>query len=122
MKNMVTATLGAFLFVGASMAFAASGTLVEGVEKGINLVYYLKLLALATFYLAGLFLAGTGIWSMVKSMKPNSQENIGVAIGKFFLGVLLCILPSLIGLTANTFFDGSSSETSTAIKTKGDSF
>jgi hypothetical protein len=96
--------------------------LVSSVKKGIDLIYYLKLMALAAFYLAGLFLAGTGLWSAVKSMKPNSQENIGVAIGKFFLGVLLCVLPSFIGLTADTFMDGGSTNSKAGITTKGSTF
>jgi hypothetical protein len=101
---------------------ANANTLVTGVNKGIGLIYVLKLMALAAFYLAGLFLAGTGLWSAVKSMKPNSQENIGVAIGKFFLGVLLCVLPSFIGLTADTFMDGGSTNSKAGITTKGDEF
>jgi hypothetical protein len=101
---------------------ASANTLVTGVEKGIDLIYVLKLMALAAFYLGGLFLAGTGLWSAVKSMKPNSQENVGVAIGKFFLGVLLCVLPSFIGLTADTFMDGGSTNSDAGIKTTGSTF
>jgi hypothetical protein len=101
---------------------ANANTLVTGVTKGIGLIYVLKLMALAAFYLGGLFLAGTGLWSAVKSMKPNSQENIGVAIGKFFLGVLLCVLPSFIGLTADTFMDGGSNDSNAGIKDEGKDF
>jgi hypothetical protein len=125
-KVLRLATIIAFVAV-SSFAMAndvGSGKedLVSSVKKSIDLIYYLKLMALAAFYLAGLFLAGTGLWSAVKSMKPNSQENIGVAIGKFFLGVLLCVLPSFIGLTADTFMAGGSTNSKAGITTTGSTF
>jgi hypothetical protein len=114
--------LAAIIVLVAASSFATAETLVDSVTKGIGLIYVLKLMALAAFYLAGLFLAGTGLWSAVKSMKPNSQENIGVAIGKFFLGVLLCVLPSFIGLTAGTFMSSGSTDSADGIKDQGKDF
>lgn len=84
----------------------------------INLAQTGKLLLLAVFYLGGLGLAGYGAWTIYKALKPNSQESFGLGSGMFVVGVVLCILPSMIGLTANTAIGGDGqTQTSNAITT-----
>jgi len=126
-RNVKRALVAGALIVGPAVAMAtegggSGGSLIDATKNAINFIFFLKLLAMAAFYGFGLFYAGTGIMSLVKSLKPNSQENVGVAIGKFFLGVVLCILPTAIGLTANTFQSGAGSTAQGGITTKGDSF
>ena len=117
--------LGTLLVAGSTLAFAKSGgedNLIGGIEKGLELIYYVKLLFLAAFYAGGLFYGGSGILSLIKSLKPNSQENVGQALGKFGLGVVLCILPTAIGLTASTFSGGGGAAAKAGIETQGDKF
>jgi len=119
------------LFAGAAMilfsGFAAANgstdeSLVTAVQKGINLVFFLKLGAMAIFFLAGAYFAGTGIMDIAKSTKQGQNESPLIGIAKFGIGVALCVLPFVIGLTANTFLDGGSSQATENIQTQGDSF
>ena len=86
-----------------AIVFAADAADLNSVGQNfIGLAQTGKLLLLAFFYLGGLGLAGMGAWTIYKALKPNSQENFGLGAGMFVVGVVLCILPSMIGLTANT--------------------
>ena len=117
--------LGTLLIAGSTLAFAQSGgedNLIGGIKSGLKLIFYVKLLFLAAFYAGGLFYGGSGILSLIKSLKPNSQENVGQALGKFGLGVVLCILPTAIGLTASTFAGNGGADAQKGITTEGKDF
>lgn len=123
-KQSKMATFGKVLLAAALIASpaiaAASGNDLNTVGQNfIKLAQTGKLLLLAFFYLGGLGLAGYGAWTIYKALKPNSQENFGLGAGMFVVGVVLCILPSMIGLTANTAIgsDGQS-QTQNAIESE----
>lgn len=94
------------MFALPSIAFASGNDLNKVGQNFIQLAQTGKMLLLAFFYLGGLGLAGYGAWTIYKALKPNSQENFGLGAGMFVVGVVLCILPSMIGLTANTAIGG----------------
>lgn len=106
--------LAAGLFVVSFAVMAQEGGATDLNEVGKNLIGLAntgKLLLLAFFYLGGLGLAGYGAWTVYKALKPNSQESFGLGTGMFVVGVVLCILPSMIGITATTFVGSDSTGT-----------
>lgn len=98
--------MGAAMIALPTIALASGNDLNKVGENFIQLAQTGKMLLLAFFYLGGLGLAGYGAWTIYKALKPNSQENFGLGAGMFVVGVVLCILPSMIGLTANTAIGG----------------
>lgn len=111
--------LGAALIASPAIAAASGNDLNTVGENFIKLAQTGKMLLLAFFYLGGLGLAGYGAWTIYKALKPNSQENFGLGAGMFVVGVVLCILPSMIGLTANTAIGGDGeSQTKSAIESE----
>lgn len=122
LKNKMSATCKALLATALlalpALAFAQESNDLNSVGQNfIQLAQTGKMLLLAFFYLGGLGLAGYGAWTIYKALKPNSQENFGLGAGMFVVGVVLCILPSMIGLTANTAIGGDGqSQTQKAIE------
>lgn len=125
-KTRTTMGIGAKILMGMAVFAApiaamatqgASGDLNAVGNNLINLAQTGKMLILAFFYLGGLGLAGYGAWTVYKALKPNSQESFGLGVGMFVVGVVLCILPSMIGLTSNTLIGSEGSgQTQTAIE------
>ena len=84
------------------------------VEGNINAI---KSLALSVFYMAGLFLFGGGLFLIYKDQKQPNQghaKNGGISI---IIGVLLLLIPSLIGIAA-TSVGGDSGAAGTALTGK----
>ncbi len=117
MRTIAKVTLGIGIFAIAGAAMAADtntiGTIATTAEASIKSI---KSLILNLFYLAGLFLFGSGLFLLYKDQKQPNQGHAKNGAIAAFVGVAMLLIPTLVNYFSGTMGVGGTDTASTALK------
>lgn len=101
-KKFFLVAFSLILVASPNLAFASVSTIGEMagiVESNIKAI---KSTMLSVFYMIGLVLVGAGLFNIYKDQKQPNQGHAKNGMISFLIGVLMLLIPSMIGILATT--------------------